>query len=199
MANILFGSMQVYARSTSDLSSFLERYQDTSVPDGDEFDFNSVVDVPEIAAPTNRSAILKAYDIIHGSEAALKPYYPFILLSSHFAKEKCPSLKAEKSEVDQLLKNYNHYGYVNQEDWERSFLVTYMWDATLHKRSAHRASIRFNSRWAPPQGVVQTLIAAHPNLSIWGSFSEPGNGFYGLWDKTGIFRTFNHGGTKAFV
>jgi hypothetical protein len=89
--------------------------------------------------------------------------------------------------------NLKKYGYANWYDWSVSNWGT-KWNAGGVDREEMMvdydedvddtgiAIFTFDSAWAPPIGVFRKLKEIHPDLFIEGRYSEPGVGFFGVWE-----------------
>jgi hypothetical protein len=89
--------------------------------------------------------------------------------------------------------NLKKYGYANWYDW-----CVANWGTKWNAGGADReemmvdydedvddtgiAIFTFDSAWAPPIGVFLKLKEIHPDLFIEGRYSEPGVGFFGVWE-----------------
>jgi hypothetical protein len=89
--------------------------------------------------------------------------------------------------------NLKKYGYANWYDWSVANWGT-KWNAGGVDREEMMvdydedvddtgiAIFTFDSAWAPPIGVFRKLKEIHPDLFIEGRYSEPGVGFFGVWE-----------------
>jgi hypothetical protein len=120
----------------------------------------------------------------------IHPYHPDldIMAGSHGGVDNPEQKALEQKEQANLEK----YGHKNWYDWcvdnwgtkwnaggedNQDMQVTFDEDV----EDTGIALFQFDTAWAPPLGVMQKLMADHPELSIECRYSEPGCGFMGVW------------------